>query len=109
MGLREWLARRRRTRELQKLLDEAFGRPELLGPTSLKPRHRNRCVVLGHDEEGGEVARIHFAILRHPRPYAFSRQHHEVVELYVYDLDAERIEVVHGFNRTREEGRDAAD
>jgi len=55
------------------------------------------------------VARIWFGILRHPRPYAFSRQSHEVIERYVYRVGARRMERLEGRNITRERGKDAAD
>jgi len=51
--------------------------------------------------------RIRFGILRHPRPYPFSPQSHKVVEVYVYDLLAGRIEVERGSNVTRRRGEDA--
>ena len=109
MGFRNWLNRRRRAREIRRVLDDAFHTPELLRSTSLRPGHRNRYVILDHDEEEGELRRIHFGIVRHPRPYAFSRQHHEVLEFYVYDVSAGRIQVVKGINLTREEGLDATE
>ena len=111
MSFREWLGRRNRRRRIErdvrKLLDAAFLDPELLRGTSLKPRHRSRYVVLGHDVDDGRIATIHFGILRHPRPYAFSRQHHKVAELYVYDVEKKSLRVVKGINLTRQEGLDA--
>ena len=52
---------------------------------------------------------IRFGILRHPRPYAFSRQAHEVIEYYSYDLSGPRIKVDEGVNLTRLRGQDACD
>ena len=109
MFFRSWFQRWRRNREIRKLLDEAFRNPETLRGTSLKPRHAARYIVLGHEEENDQVRFIHFGIVRHPRPYAFSAQHHKVVELYTYDVLARRLNVIQGINLTREEGRDADD
>ena len=109
MSLKEWLRRRRRGREARRLLGEALRSPETLRGTSLKPRHAARAVVLGHDEVGDRVVRIHLGILRHPRPYAFSRQSHKVIEYYVYDVGAGEISIQKGHNLTRAEGKDADD
>jgi len=57
--------------------------------------------------EGDRPARIRFGILRHPRPYAFSRQSHQVIEHYLYDVRAGKIERLQGFNVTRSRGEDA--
>jgi hypothetical protein len=96
-------------REARKLLGEAFRSPDLLEGTSLAPRHAARWVLLRHEEEDGHVARVWFGILRHPRPYAFSRQSHEVIERYLYHVGARRMERLEGRNITRERGKDAAD
>jgi hypothetical protein len=49
----------------------------------------------------GAPARIGFGIVRHPRPYHFSKQFHEVVELWIWHADEERLERVKGINLTR--------
>ena len=105
--IREWRRRRRLRREARRLLDEAFAVEDLLRGTSLRRDHRVRSQLVDVDEEAGRIKAIRFGILRHPRPYAFSRQSHQVIEYYVYDLVARKIEVVRGINVTRREGRDA--
>lgn len=109
MGLRAWLERRRRERRARRLVDQLFRTPELLEGTSLRPRHRSRWVVLGHEEREGSIVRVRFGVVRHPRPYPFSSQHHRVVELYDYDVEGCKVRVVRGINLTRGEGLDAAD
>ncbi|MBI4603747.1 MAG: hypothetical protein HY721_17470 [Planctomycetes bacterium] len=111
MSLRDWLRHRLRERRLRRearrLLDRAFAAPAVLAGTSLKPHHAGRTVVLRHEVEGGRVARVWFGILRHPRPYAFSRQSHKVIENYLFDVSAGRIVRLEGRNVTRERGEDA--
>ena|SRR2546426_2311871 len=107
MVLRNWLRRRRRAREARALLAAAFRSLELLRGTSLEPRHAGRWVILDHELSGERVDRIRFGILRHPRPYPFSRQSHQVLEVYLYEVKAGRISIVRGQNLTRERGRDA--
>ena len=107
MSLRAWLERRRQERRARRLLADLFRRPDLLRGTSLEPRHANRWVLVGVEAGGGELARIHFGILRHPRPYAFSRQSHKVVEYYTYDPGSGAVVREKGLNLTRRRGRDA--
>jgi len=107
MSLRNWFRERRRAREARRLLNLAFRSPELLKKTSLKPRHRGRWILVNYEMEGGHVARIWFGILRHPRPYRFSRQSHQVIEYYLFDVLESRITVLRGINITRRQGRDA--
>ena len=107
--LRAWLARRRLDRQAVRLVAEAFRAPELLRGTSLEPRHASRWVLVDREARDGKVVRIRFGILRHPRPYAFSRQSHKVVEYYLYHVEAQRIERLAGLNVTRLSGRDADD
>jgi hypothetical protein len=109
MSWRDWLQRRRNERRARQLLNAALSSPEMLAGTSLKPRHRARCVMVGHDAEGDRVVRVHFGIVRHPRPYAFSRQSHKVLEYYIYDVEAGSISVTKGHNLTRADGKDADD
>jgi hypothetical protein len=107
MRLFRWLRRQKKRREARRLLDVAFDNADLLKGTSLKQHHRVRSQIVEFDEEGGRIAKIRFGILRHPRPYAFSRQSHKVIEYYEYDLEAEAISILQGVNWTRREGRDA--
>jgi hypothetical protein len=107
MSLGKWLSARRTGREARRLLASAFRSPELLRGTSLEPRHAGRWVLLDHESCGGRVARIRFGILRHPRPYRFSRQSHKVLEAYLYDVAAGSITRLAGHNLTRAEGKDA--
>lgn len=104
---KRWLRKRRSEREARRLLAEAFRDPEILRGTSLAPRHRSRWVVLDAETEGGAVVRVRFGILRHPRPYPFSPQSHKVIEGYLYDVRARRIERLGGLNLTRAQGEDA--
>ena len=94
---------RRRRRDADRALDDVFARPDLLAGTSLRPDHRGRVQLLDLSQA---PARIGFGIVRHPRPYAFSRQFHEVVELYVWHADERRLERVKGINLTRTRGSD---
>lgn len=105
--LRDWWRRRRQEREARRLLAAVFYSPEILRGTSLKQRHASRWILLDLDIEESRVVRIHFGILRHPRPYAFSRQSHKVIEHYLYDVAERRILRLEGHNITRESGRDA--
>ena len=103
----EWLRRYSRWRAARKILRAAFADPDLLRGTSLKPRHAARWVIRQVEADGEGVRRIWFGILRHPRPYAFSRQSHKVLESYVYDVANRRMTRLEGRNITRAEGRDA--
>lgn len=107
-GLRAWWRERRLARRARRLLDSLFDRGDLIGATSLRPRHRARAVVVGFDTdpEGG-VRVIRFGILRHPRPYAFSPQAHRVVEYWRWTVPDGIPERLRGVNLTRREGRDA--
>jgi hypothetical protein len=104
MGLRAlferwWNAPQRRARRLAgRELDRLFSRRDLLAGSSLRADHRARVQIL---DLSGAPARIGFGIVRHPRPYHFSRQFHEVVELYVWHVHHERLERVKGINLTR--------
>ena len=109
MGLRTWLKRRRLEKKARRMLQDLFRDGSLLRGTSLRPRHSSRSVFLGFEACEGELAVIRFGILRHPRPYAFSRQSHEVIEYYRYDLKEPRIKVMKGLNLTRLHGQDACD
>jgi len=109
MGIRSWLERRRLARRARGKLREAFGDGALLTGTSLKPHHSSRSVLLDFEALDGELQIIQFGILRHPRPYAFSKQAHEVIEYYTYDIREPRIRVEDGLNLTRLRGQDACD
>ncbi len=105
--LRSWLQKRHFEREARRAVKGVFAAPELLRGTSLGPHHSSRVVLLDHEVANGRVVRAWFGILRHPRPYAFSRQSHKVVELYSYDLRAGSVTRVQGINLTRLRGDDA--
>ncbi len=107
MSLAEWFQKRRAEREARRLLARAFQSPELLRSTSLEPRHAARWVLLGFESEGDCPVRIRFGVLRHPRPYPFSRQSHQVIEHYLYDVSGAKITRLEGFNVTRGKGEDA--
>lgn len=108
MGFRSWLERRRREKAVQRLLVAMFESPELLRGTSLKPRHASRAVVVDHRETDGDILCIRFGILRHPRPHPFSRQSHNVIEYWRYDVRARSLRVEKGVNLTRLDGKDAS-
>ena len=104
--IREWWdAPRRRLRaaarrDLARLFRE---RRDLLAATSLRPDHASRVQLLDVLES---PRRICFGIVRHPRPYAFSRQFHEVLEVWCYHVEDERLERLKGVNLTRARGSD---
>ncbi len=107
MIFQEWRRKRRQEKEARRLVRDIFANPSLLKGTSLSRRHAARTVVLSHDVEGGAVVRVEFGIVRHPRPYAFSRQSHKVLEIYCYDIVKKKVVVQKGVNLTRAEGLDA--
>ena len=87
--------RTRARRELARLFRE---RRELLSTTSLRPEHAGRVRIL---DVLDAPLRVCFGIVRHPRPYSFSRQFHEVLELWCYHVDEQRLERLEGVNLTR--------
>jgi hypothetical protein len=99
---REWRAGRLARRKLR----EIFRTASLLEATSLRPEHAGRCLILEREVEGEEVTRIRFSILRHPRPYPFSRQFHEVLEYYRYTADPPRLVREGSVNLSRMRGGD---
>jgi len=104
-ALRAWwnAPARRARREAERALDELFARDEWLAGTSLRRDQRGRVRVL---DLNGAPARIGFGIVRHPRPYKFSRQFHEVLELWIWHVDERRLERTRGVNLTRARGSD---
>jgi hypothetical protein len=103
--IRGWLAAWRRWREhasvrraAERALDRLFQDNSVLAGTSLRPDHRPRCQLLDLSAAPG---RIGFGVVRHPRPYPFSRQRHEVIELWLWTADERRLERVRGINVTR--------
>jgi hypothetical protein len=105
-GLRGWWndpRRRMRTRsrrELRRLFEE---RRDLLRSTSLRPEHGNRVQLLDTRDQPWEIL---FGIVRHPRPYTFSKQSHEVVEVWCYRVEQQQVERLTGHNLTVERGED---
>lgn len=107
---REWRRGRRGRRAALRSIAELFARPDRLKGTALRARHRNRWIYLDHEvDDEGQICRIRFGILRHPRPYAFSPQSHKVIETYTYDPRLHRLEREAGLNVTRRRGLDADD
>lgn len=107
--IRNWLRKRKLEQKARELVAAAFVYKKPLAGTSLKPRHANRWVLQGFEVKGDEIVAIRFGIVRHPRPYAFSRQSHKVLEFYVYDVENEIIQVTRGENLTRGSAADADD
>ena len=104
--LRSWWKdpRRRLLRQGRQELDQLFLKhPLRLRGTSLRPKHRSRTQVL---EVEAAPLRIWFGILRHPRPYGFSQQFHEVLEVWRYEPAAGSLEREKGHNLSRERGED---
>ena len=109
MGIRTWFERKSLEKKARARLRDLFQEPALLAGTSLRASHSSRYVFLDCEAHGGELTVIRFGILRHPRPYAFSRQAHEVIEYYTYDLCEPGVKVDEGVNLTRLRGQDACD
>jgi len=98
--VREPQERARARAEIDRLFRE---RPELLRGTSLRPEHRGRTQLL-EVQDGGAV--ILFGIVRHPRPYAFSRQSHQVLEMWRFSPAEGRLERVRGIDLSVRGGDD---
>ena len=109
MGIRSWLRRRRSEKAVRRCLNDLFDHPETLAGTSLRRRHKSRYVVRDYKIRDGVIAWIRFGILRHPRPYSFSRQSHNVVEYWLYDPSTGSLTVEKGVNLTRLDGEDSSD
>ncbi len=99
--LRTFLRARRERREAERLLAALFARPDLGSISSLRPAHRARAVFLGYEAEGGNVARIAFGLVRHPKPLKVPGVCHEVIEIYIYDVAAGSVTVEGSHNLTR--------
>ena len=93
-------------RRARKMIREMFDDGEILKGTSLRRAHRSRVDLFDFEMRDGDLTRIGFTILRHPRPYAFSSQHHEVVELYRYEPKQRRLRREKSLNLSRVKGRD---
>jgi hypothetical protein len=105
MGLaqrwRQFRQKRAEAREARRLLRGLFECPDLRRVSSLRPDHRRRAQFLDWETAGGEVVRVRFGLVRHPRPLRLRGVHHEVIEIYVYDVRAGTVEVVASHNVTR--------
>ena len=107
--LRRWLAdpRRREQKRARELVRSLFDQPGLLAGTSLRRDHRGRVLYLRHElGDDGAIARVTFGLIRHPRPYPFSRQFHEVLELWTFHVTERRVERERGVNLSRARGTD---
>ncbi len=86
----------------------------LASPTPIVDADANRVYVhFGADGTAalttdGEILWVRFGILRHPRPYAFSRQSHNVLEYWLYDVREGCLRVEKGVNLTRLDDEDAS-
>lgn len=103
---RRWRRLAALRRSADRALDSLFRDARALAGTSLRRDHRARCQLL---DLSAAPDRIGFGIVRHPRPYPFSRQRHEVVELWLWSPRERRLERVRGINVSRAQGRDDAD
>ena len=102
--LREFFRNERLLKHGRREVDRLFReKSELLKKTSLRAQHRARTQV---QSVTLDPLRVTFTILRHPRPYSFSKQYHEVIETYVYHVDEGRIERWKGINLSVREGED---
>ncbi len=106
-------ARRRTWRRARRLLREflagSIADPARLAGTSLSPRHSTRADLAEVEVEGDELTGIHFTIVRHPRPFPFSRQFHEVAQLYRLDLATRTVRHVRSLNLSRLRGHDSGE
>ncbi|MFO0982726.1 MAG: hypothetical protein U1E76_13505 [Planctomycetota bacterium] len=89
-----------------RILYELFDHAERLRGTSLHRQHRSRVMYLRHTAQGGSITSVRFGIVRHPRPYPFSRQFHEVLELWTYDVSNREVRRERGVNLSRMAGAD---
>ena len=105
-GWRTRWRRRRLRRMAWQALRELFDHPDRFASTSLRPSHRGRVDLRDFETAGEEIISIDFTILRHPRPYPFSRQHHEVVQFYRYELREEAVRHMKSLNLSRLKGED---
>ncbi|MDQ7008317.1 MAG: hypothetical protein Q9Q40_13940 [Acidobacteriota bacterium] len=104
--LRAWRRRRRQARlhrcahrELDRLF---FERRQVLAAGRLEPRHRSRITLLEVEAgASGEVRRILFGIIRHPRPHPLAPRGDEVLEVLEYLPGRGRLSVAGSRNLTR--------
>lgn len=104
--LRDWWRQRRRQRQAWTLLRSLFDDPSRLKGTSLRPSHRGRVDLVDFEWHDEAITRLRFVILRHPRPYPFSRQFHEVAQIYRYEAEDGSIAHEESLNLTRLRNRD---
>lgn len=105
-ALRAYWRRARASRRARAELRRILSDPARLAGTSLRPAHAGRADLVRFEAEGEELRLIEFTILRHPRPYPFSPQHHLVAELWRIELPGGTPERVRGLNLTRLAGED---
>ncbi len=107
---RSWWRRfwvlRRCVREARRHLQSLFDDPALLRGTSLRASHRGRVDLYGIELQNETLHAYTFTILRHPRPYPFSKQFHEVVESYRYELPSASLKRGRSLNLSRLKNRD---
>jgi len=102
-ALARWNARRRALAAARAALDELFTRrPELLAAGRLKPHHRGRATILEFEcEADGDVRRVLFGIVRHPKAHPLAPRGDEVLELLEYHPLEGTLAVVGSRNLTR--------
>ena len=105
-GWRGSWRRFRLVREARARMRRLFDEPQLLEGTSLRSSHRGRVYLFEIEVREATLVGFMFTILRHPRPYAFSRQFHEVVESYTFDIRSGTLTRGKSLNLSRLKGRD---
>jgi len=83
-----------------------FQDPALLRGTSLRPKHATYALLLDFEATEERVSWLEFGIVRHPKPYPFSPQFHEVLEYWRYEVTAGRVERIDSVNLSRRRGTD---
>ncbi len=107
--LAQWQRWRRRRRHRQlawRTLRDLFCHRSRLQGTSLRSSQGGRADLVEFKVVEEELVWLRFTILRHPRPYPFSRQFHEVMQLYHYEVSGQRLTHLRSLNLTRKHGRD---
>lgn len=91
--------RRAGWRELEALFTS---KPKVLEQGRLRPHHAGRVNLLETElDDEGNVTRLLFGIVRHPKPHPLAPRGDEVLELLEYRPQEERLEVAGSSNLSR--------